>query len=105
MKQTPFLIKQTNSTLYPYILEPLQCDTCSGSTFGYTFGSAFVTIIIGVFIFAIALSWNNVAQEIFEDAKDEDHMVISRLNYAFLITVSGLIISTLVMYYVTGEKW
>lgn len=105
MKSLPFLIKQTNISTFPYILEPVRCDSCEGKEFGYIFSSAFVTIIIGVFIFAIALSWNNVAQEIFEQAKDEDQLVASKLNYAFLITLCGLLISTFVMYFINGEKW
>lgn len=105
MKSLPFIIKQTNISSTPYIIEPIKCNSCEGNEFGYIFNSAFVTIIIGVFIFAIALSWNNVAQEIFEQAKDEDQLIMSKLNYAFLITLGGLLISTFVMYFVNGEKW
>ena len=105
MKQLPFLIKPTNISTYPYVIEPMKCDSCAGNEFGYIFSSAFVTIIIGVFIFAIALSWNSVAQELFEQAKDEDQLVASKLNYAFLITVIGLLVSAFVMYFVNGEKW
>lgn len=105
MSNIPFLIKKTNISKTPYVLEPVNCDRCEGKEFGYIFGSAVVTIIIGVFIFAIALSWNSVAQELFERAKDDDQLVASKLNYAFLLTLGGLLISTFVMYYVNGEKW
>lgn len=103
--RVPFLIKQTNNSKYPFIIEPLDCQNCKGETFPYIFNSAVVTIVIGVFIFAIALGWNNVAQEIFESAKDEEQMVASKLNYAFLITVIGILVSATIMYYVNGEKW
>ena len=105
MSQIPFLVKLTDNPSVPYILEPLNCNTCNGKNFRSVFGSAVLTVAITALGFLVAFGWNSAVQEIFnQHAKNESQLVASKINYAFLITLGAILIVCFLLYFVPGKK-
>lgn len=71
----------------------------------FVFGSSIITIFVGALAFITALAWNSYVQELFEHYCNKRDERDAKLLYAFLVTLSAITISFLLMYYVYGEKW
>ena len=101
--------------IYPHIIEN-NCHNCPHEKDPYfVLGSAVRTLVVGSLIFIVAFAWSEVAKISFQrygchkheinpnnDRSDEFHL---SLRYAVIVTITALILSFLVMYYVKGTKW
>ena len=82
----------------------------------FVFGSAVRTLTIGIFIFLVALSWNNVFTGCCEKLhhgkldcpiknRERDENFNKSVKYAVTATLIALVVSFLVMFFIPGTKW
>ena len=71
----------------------------------YTTGSVFLTLVIGVSIFVVALAINDVAQMYFERKECKEGEIHLAIKYTFIVSISAIILVFLAMYFIPGTKW